>query len=290
MYEKLNKSQQQSSRPLPLPSWSLTLLHWCRNPGRKQESHCHHANSDKYAICGCHRIARGPPSRTTSGAAGYAEWPGAPLPSHHPGATGGPRNVPELDGPGGSGRNSSSADPTPPPAAEQDGDAGWPRSLLRSLRENRGSRWVAKRTVAGASDTAVVRGSAGGCSATARAEPPAGRPKARATSPAIPFAGPGREWPTLRDGTTAPGLMPQMAAGWGKRRRAHHRPGGTGAVHHSSAKEDGRVGPVPPTDVAELSHPTGGGSDGGVPRGRRTPSSCLSLLAFVFSFSPSICS
>ncbi len=78
--------------------------------------------------------------------------------------------------------------------------------------------------MAGASDTAVVRGSAGGCSATAREEPPglrrseksyhpAGRLKPRATLPAVPFAGPGRDRLTLRDGTTAPGLMPQMAAG-----------------------------------------------------------------------------
>ncbi|KAL0182077.1 hypothetical protein M9458_021452, partial [Cirrhinus mrigala] len=30
----------------------------------KQESCCHHANSNKYAICGCHLVPRGPPSRT----------------------------------------------------------------------------------------------------------------------------------------------------------------------------------------------------------------------------------
>ncbi|KAL0199701.1 hypothetical protein M9458_002888, partial [Cirrhinus mrigala] len=42
--------------------------------------------------------------------------------------------------------------------------------------------------------------------------------------------------------------------------------------------------------VAGLSHPIGGGSDGGVPRGRRIPSSCLSPFIFNFSLSPCLSS
>ncbi|XP_026106053.1 uncharacterized protein LOC113078001 [Carassius auratus] len=81
----------------------------------------------------------------------------------------------------------------------------------------------------------------------------------------------GRGRPALRDGPTAPGLLPQVATGRGERRGACRRPGGAGAVHHSPPQEDGRVGPVPPPRVAGLGHPPGGGPHGGVPRGRHTP-------------------
>ncbi len=60
-------------------------------------------------------------------------------------------------------------------------------------------------------------------------------------------------------------------------RRADPRPSGAGIVHQPSPKEDGRVGPVPPADIARPGQPIGGGPDGGVPRSLRIPASCLSL-------------
>ncbi len=49
--------------------------------------------------------------------------------------------------------------------------------------------------------------------------PPAGRPEPRAAPPALPFAGAGGERSALRDGSPAPGRLPQMAVGRGRRRR-----------------------------------------------------------------------
>ncbi len=54
--------------------------------------------------------------------------------------------------------------------------------------------------------------------------PPAGRPEPRAAPPALPFAGAWGERPALRDGSPAPGRLPQMAVGRGRRRRPNHRP------------------------------------------------------------------
>ncbi len=71
------------------------------------------------------------------------------------------------------------------------------------------------------------------------------------------------------------------------------RPCGSGAVYRSSPKEDGRVGPVPPPDVARPGHPIGGGPDGGVPRSRQNPASCLSLslsLPLILSLLPLVLS
>ncbi|XP_058609922.1 uncharacterized protein LOC131525932 [Onychostoma macrolepis] len=56
-----------------------------------------------------------------------------------------------------------------------------------------------------------------------------------------------------------------------------HRSRGAGAVRGSAAEENRAVGPVPSPDVARPGHSTGGGPDGGVPRGRRNPAFCLSL-------------
>ncbi len=61
--------------------------------------------------------------------------------------------------------------------------------------------------------------------------PPAGRPEPRAAPPALSFTGAGGERPALRDGSPAPGRLPQMAVGRGRRRRPCHRPGGAGAVY-----------------------------------------------------------
>ncbi len=85
------------------------------------------------------------------------------------------------------------------------------------------------------------RGGAVGCAAAASPEPPglrrpktshplAGRPEPRAAPPALPFAGAGGERPALRDGSPAPGRLPQMAVGRGRWRRPNHRPGGAGAT------------------------------------------------------------
>ncbi len=61
--------------------------------------------------------------------------------------------------------------------------------------------------------------------------PPAGRPEPRAAPPALSFTGAGGERPALRDGSPAPGRLPQMAVGQGRWRRLCHRPGGAGAVY-----------------------------------------------------------
>ncbi len=53
--------------------------------------------------------------------------------------------------------------------------------------------------------------------------------------------------------------------------RGGNRSGGAGAVHRPATPANGGVGPVPPPDVADAGHPTGGGPYGGVPRGRRAP-------------------
>ncbi len=107
--------------------------------------------------------------------------------------------------------------------------------------------------------------------------PPAGRPEPRAAPPALPFAGAGGERPALRDGSPAPGRLPQMAVGRGRRRRANHRPCGAGAIYCAAPQEDRAVGPVPPPGVAGPGHPTRRGPDGGVPRGWRNPTVRLSL-------------
>ncbi len=64
--------------------------------------------------------------------------------------------------------------------------------------------------------------------------PPAGRPEPRAAPPALSFTGAGGERPALRDGSPAPGRLPQMAVGRGRRRRPCHRPGGAGAVYYAA--------------------------------------------------------
>ncbi len=99
----------------------------------------------------------------------------------------------------------------------------------------------------------------------------------RAAPPALPFAGAWGERPALRDGSPAPGRLPQMAVGRGRRRRPSHRPGGAGAVYCAAPHEDRAVGLVPPSGVAGPGHPTRRGPDGGVPRGWRNPTVRLSL-------------
>ncbi len=80
--------------------------------------------------------------------------------------------------------------------------------------------------------------------------PPAGRPEPRAAPSALPIAGAGGERPALRDGSPAPGRLPQMAVGRGRRRRADHRACGAGTIHCAASQEDHAVGPVPLPRVA----------------------------------------
>ncbi len=68
--------------------------------------------------------------------------------------------------------------------------------------------------------------------------PPAGRPEPRAAPPALPIAAAGGERPALRDGSPAPGRLPQMAVDRGRQRRADHRPGGAGTIHCAASQED----------------------------------------------------
>ncbi len=215
-----------------------------------------------------------------------------------PEPAGGPRAVPELDGPGGSGRGkSNSPGPAHPHAGTEDGAAGWPGGIPRPLWEDRGSMWVAPDGLASAPHPPANRGGAVGGAAAASPEPPglrrpkashppAGRPEPRAAPPALPFAGAWGERPALRDGSPAPGRLPQMAVGRGRRRRPNHRPGGAGAVYCAAPHEDRAVGPVPPSGVAGPGHPTRRGPDGGVPRGWRNPTVRLSLSPLPFFFSP----
>ncbi len=85
----------------------------------------HHVISDEFAICGCHPVARGTPSRTSPSAAGHEGGPGTPFLRPRPKPAGGPRAVPELDGPGGSGwGDSTSLSPAHLHAVAEDGAAG----------------------------------------------------------------------------------------------------------------------------------------------------------------------
>ncbi len=157
--------------------------------------------------------------------------------------------------------------------------------------------WVAPDGLASAPHPPANRGGAVGGAAAASSEPPglrrpeashppAGRPEPRAAPPALPIAGAGGERPALRDGSPAPGRLPQMAVGRGRRRRADHRPCGAGTIHCAASQEDRAVGPVPPPGVAGPGHPTRRGPDGGVPRGWRNPTVRLSLSPLPFFFSP----
>ncbi len=157
--------------------------------------------------------------------------------------------------------------------------------------------WVAPDGLASAPHPPANRGGAVGGAAAASPEPPglrrpkashppAGRPEPRAAPPALPFAGAWGERPALRDGSPAPGRLPQMAVGRGRRRRPNHRPGGAGAVYCAAPHEDRAVCPVPPSGVAGPGHPTRRGPDGGMPRGWRNPTVRLSLSPLPFFFSP----
>ncbi len=132
--------------------------------------------------------------------------------------------------------------------------------------------------------TVVGRGPVGGATVASseppglrrsqKSHPPAGRLEPRTASgfnrkSTLPFVGAGGKQPALRDGSTAPGRVPQMAVGWGKRCRPDSGSGGAGAVHRAAPQEDRAVGPVPPADIVGPGHSNGGGPDGSVPWGWR---------------------
>ncbi len=191
-------------------------------PGKEAERRRHHVVSDEFAICGCHPVARGTPPRTSPSAAGHEGGPRTSFLCPRPEPAGGPRAVPELDGPGGSGwGDSTSPSPVHPHAVAEDGAAGRPGGVSRPLREDRGGMWVAPGELASAPHSAAVRGGAVGSEAAASSEPPglrcpeashppAGRPEPRTTSPALQIARAGGKRPALRDGSPAPGRVPQI--------------------------------------------------------------------------------
>ncbi len=124
----VNKSIQVSKRQ-PLSSSFLTpklgRITLVPKPGKEEGSRYRHVISVEFAVCGRHPFARGSPPRAPSGAAGHEGGSGTSNPDPRPGAAGGPRAVPELDGPGGSGRGSNpGSGPAHPHAVEQDGSTG----------------------------------------------------------------------------------------------------------------------------------------------------------------------
>ncbi len=161
------------------------------------------------------------------------------------------------------------------------------RHSLTSLRRP-GQHVGGPRRTGSAPHPPANRGGAVGGAAAASPEPPGLRRPKRAIlqrvgrSPEQHRHGFRSLWawgerPALRDGSPAPGRLPQMAVG---------REGGVdqiidrvvlGAVYCAAPHEDRAVGPVPPSGVAGPGHPTRRGPDGGVPRGWRNPTVRLSL-------------
>ncbi len=102
-----------------------------------------------------------------------------------------------------------------------------------------------------APDPAADRGSAGGSPMATCSEPPglrrsqAGHPASswsypRTTLATLPVSGAGGQRPTVCDGSTAPGHLPQVAHGRAMRRRGSSRSGGAGAVHRLATPWDAR--------------------------------------------------
>ncbi len=117
----------ESSRANPvrfLPSYELCYTGaetWERKPDRR----CQHVLTDEIAVCGSHPVARGTPPGTSQSADGHEGRPGKEILCPRPEPAGGPRAVPELDGPGGSGRREyNSPGPAHPHAGTEDGAAG----------------------------------------------------------------------------------------------------------------------------------------------------------------------
>ncbi len=263
-----------SSSFLPWPSNRVTLV---PKPGTRKPARRRHATRQPHPTCGASQVARWSSSGATSGADGHEAGAGGSLPAIGPGAGWRPAGHPELARPGGNPRRSSIDRPRP---ADEDGTPRWPGGLRGSLREDSGGVWLGAQPVAGAPDPTADGGSAGSSPTVACRQPPglwrpkAGHPSTRRpeprASPTLPLHGARGLRPTVRDGSAAPGRMPQVALGRATWRRSD-RPGGAGAVRRPTTPANGRVGPVPPPDVAGPGHPAGGGPSVGVPRGRRAP-------------------
>ncbi len=69
--------------------------------------------------------------------------------------------------------------------------------------------------------------------------PPTCRPKPRAAPSTRPLRGARGLWPTVCDGSAAPGRVPQVALGRAPRRRGSYRPGGAGAVRRPTTPANG---------------------------------------------------
>ncbi len=245
LYNKVIRVSERHPCPLPSTLWTGLYYTGAETREGRRKSRYRHVVPVEFAVCGRYPFARGPPPGAPSSAAGHEGGPGTSLPDPRPDAAGGPRAVPELDGPGGSGRGSNPG-PAHPHATEQDGSAGWSGGFHWPLWEDRRGMWVASSELARAPHSTAVRGGPVGGATVASSEPPglqqpqkshppAGRLEPRTASSALPIAGAGGEQPALRDGSTAPGRVPQMAVGWGRRCRPDSGSGGAGAVHRAAA-------------------------------------------------------
>ncbi len=111
--------------------------------------------------------------KNITNAVGHEGGPGTPFLRPRPKPAGGPRAVPELDGPGGSGwGDATSPSPAHPHAVAEDGAAGRPGGISRPIREDRGGMWVAPDELSSAPHSTAVRGGAVGGAAAASSEPP----------------------------------------------------------------------------------------------------------------------
>ncbi len=122
---KIHPSLLRANPVCFLPSLR-TLLHWCRNPGRKPERRCHHVltQRDRHLRMSSSRL-RGLHQEHHKALMDMRARPGEKILCPRPEPAGGPRAVPELDGPGGSGRGeSNSPGPAHPHAGTEDGAAG----------------------------------------------------------------------------------------------------------------------------------------------------------------------
>ncbi len=125
-----------------------------------------------------------------------------------------------------------------------------PEAFVDFFLENSGGVWLGAQPVAGAPDPPADGGSAGSGPTVACCEPPGlrrsqtghpttRRPKPQATPSTLPLRGTRGLRPTVRDGSAAPGRMPQVALGRAPRRRGSDRPGGAGAVRRPTTPADG---------------------------------------------------
>ncbi len=110
--------------------------------------------------------------------------------------------------------------------------------------------WLGAQPVAGAPDPPADGGSAGsgptvacreppGLRRSQTGHPPTCRPKPRAAPSTLPLRGARGLWPTVCDGSAAPGRVPQVALGRAPRRRGSYRPGGAGAVRRPTTLANG---------------------------------------------------